>query len=340
MAEKCVLILEPEYYREADLERLKAAGHRLVLKECASREELLSEVKQLRAEGKSVAAVFVKLGLSFDREFFNACGGELRYLVTPTTGLNHIDLDELERLGIRLISLKGETAFLEGVTPTAELVFALLLALFRLVPQAHSEVLTGNWQRRSLMGRELKDLKLGIIGLGRLGTMVAGYGRAFGMEVLAYDHKNEPFGRQENIHVKRKDTLEELVAEADVVSIHLPWDKSTAGLFDEELFKQFKEGTYLVNTARGEIVDEAALLRALKENKLAGCALDVLDDDSSWAERVPEGHPLVEYAREHDNLIITPHIGGYTINAVLKTRAFMVDKFLAALDEKGVLDES
>ena len=340
MGEKCVLILEPEYYRKADLERLKAAGYRPVLKECATQKELFAEFKRLRDEGKSVEAIFVKLGLSFDRELFYACGGELKFLVTPTTGLNHIDQDELECLGIKLISLKGETAFLREITPTAELVFALLLALLRMVPQALSHVLAGYWQRRGLVGRELKELTLGVVGLGRLGTMVAGYGRVFGMPVIAYDLKDEPFQRQENIHVERKDTLGELVAEADVVSIHLPWDEDTAGLFDEDLFKQFKQGAYLVNTARGEIIDEAALLKALKEDVLAGCAIDVLHGDSRWAERVPEGHPLVEYAREHDNLIITPHIGGYTVKAIQKTRTFMVDKFLAALGDKGVFDDS
>ena len=329
MGEKCVLILEPEYYSEADLERLKNAGYQPVLSKGTDQKELLVEVERLQSDNIAVIAIFARLGLSFNRQLFESCGGELRWLITPTTGLNHIDLEELERFKVNLISLKGETAFLQNITPTAELVFALLMALLRQVPQAYNDVLVGNWQRRSHLGRELKDLNLGIIGLGRLGTMTAGYAQAFGMKVMAYDIKDDPFLREANHHVQRKASLKELVAEADVVSIHLPWDEITEEMFDKALFKQFKRGAYLINTARGELIDEEALLKALNEGILAGCGVDVLNGDSCW-EEVPQGHPLVEYARKHDNLIITPHIGGYTINAILKTRAFLIEKFLKA----------
>ena len=340
MGEKCVLILEPKYYSEVDLERLKKAGYHPVLLESTTKEELLAIVKRVGDEGNAVEAIFAKLGLSFDRELFKACGGMLRWLITPTTGLNHIDLEELEQFDINLVSLKGETAFLKEITPTAELVFALLLALLRRVPAAHNDVLAGNWQRSAHLGRELKDLCLGVVGLGRLGTMTAGYGRAFGMKVIAYDKSEEAFQREGNGHVVKKDSLEELLKAADVVSIHLPWEEETAGVLDSTRFEQFKRGAYLINTARGEIVEEKALLSALKEGILAGCAVDVLCGDSCWEERVPEGHLLLDYAREHDNLIITPHIGGYTINAILKTRAFLVDKFLRAQSEdKGVIDD-
>ena len=319
---------------------MKGAGYRPVFSGLASQEKLLAEVKSLQSKNMAVTAIFGRLGLSFDRQLFETCGGELRWLITPTTGLNHIDLEELEQFDINLVSLKGETAFLEEITPTAELVFALLLALLRRVPAAHSDVLAGNWQRSAYLGRELKDLCLGVVGLGRLGSMTAGYSRAFGMKVIAFDKRVEPFQRKVNCHVVKKDSLEELLAEADVVSIHLPWDQETDGMFDLAMLSQFKRGAYLINTARGELVDEKALLNVLQEGILAGCAVDVLCGDSRWEERVPEGHLLLDYAREHDNLIITPHIGGYTINAILKTRAFLVDKFLRAQSEdKGVIDD-
>ena len=340
MGEKCALILEPDYYSMDDLERLKTVGYHPVLMDCATREELLVTVERLRVERNAVEAIFVKLGLSYDRELFEVFSGELRWLITPTTGLNHIDLEELERFKIKLISLKGEAAFLEKITPTAELVFALLLALLRRVPAAHNDVLTGRWQRRSHLGRELKDLKLGIVGLGRLGTMIACYAKAFGMKVMAYDLKEDPFLREVNHHVQRKASLRDLVAEADVVSIHLPWNQDTVGIIDEEIFRQFKTGACLINTARGELIDEEALLKALNEGILAGCGVDVLSGDSRWEERVPEGHALLDYARENDNLIITPHIGGYTMNAILKTRSFLLEKFLQAQSEdKGVSND-
>ncbi len=329
MAEKCVLILEPEYYSEAELERIKAAGFLPIFKDCSSQEELVTEIESLGAENYAVAAIFAKLGLKFNRELFEACSGELKWLITPTTGLNHIELEALEQLGVNLLSLKGQSSFLEQITPTAELVFALLLALLREIPAAHNDVLAGNWQRRGRLGKELKELKLGIVGLGRLGTMVAGYGRAFGMFVSAFDEKEEVFKRTENSHVMRNDSLKELLGAADVVSIHLPWNERTKGMFNAGRFKQFKRGAYLINTARGELIDEEALLKALNEGILAGCGLDVLNGDSCW-EEIPQGHPLVEYARTHDNLIITPHTGGYTINAILKTRAFMIEQFLKA----------
>jgi D-3-phosphoglycerate dehydrogenase len=284
----------------------------------------------LRALGaEPYDAVFVRLGLALDREAL-AAAPTLRYAVTPTTGLDHIDVSALTDRGGRLIALRGETAFLEGIRSTAEHTFALLLALSRRLPAAHADVIgPGNWRREPFLARELHGLTLGIAGLGRLGRMVAGYGLAFGMRVIATDTDPSAFERAP----ARVDRVgaDELLARSDVLSLHLPLLPETAGWLSRERLARLPDGAWLVNTARGELVDEAALLEALVSGRLAGAACDVLAGDGRWAERAPEGHPLISYAREHDNLILTPHVGGYGRHATFGTRRFVVQRFLEAI---------
>jgi D-3-phosphoglycerate dehydrogenase len=159
--------------------------------------------------------------------------------------------------------------------------------------------------------------------------MVADFGLAFRMPVIAYDTDERAFAAGP-AGVRRVE-LDELLAMSDVVSLHLPLDASTKGFLSAERLHRLRPGAVLVNTARGELVDEAALLEALRTGKLAGAALDVLAGDGRWDRGVPTGHPLIAYAREHDNLIITPHVGGYARHAVHGTRRFIVERFAAAV---------
>lgn len=330
MRKKSVIVLEPEYYSEKSKNRLQSQGLECVLKSCKTRQDLIEAISNLRKANEPAAAIFTTLGIGLDETVFKTGGEELRWIVTPTTGLDHIDLEKAECYGIKVLSLKGQIKFLKQITPTAELVFGLLLSLLRHIPAANNDVMKGNWRRELFLGREIKEMSMGIIGLGRLGTMVSSYAKSFGMQVLACDEKEEPFHDCVNSHVKRKYSIIELLDESDVVSLHLPLEERNVGIIGEKEFKHFKKGAYLINTARGELIDEDALLKALEKGVLGGCAVDVLCGDSQWEADVPQDHPLINYARDNSNLVITPHIGGYAIDAIMKTRAFMVGQFLKA----------
>lgn len=268
-------------------------------------------------------AVIVRLGYKLDAEIL-ARAGRLRAIVTATTGLNHVDLAEAERRGIAVLCLRGEREFLDNVFATAEHTWALLLSLLRHIPESSRDVVAGGWNRDRFKGRELNGRVLGVLGCGRLGVKVAGYGAAFGMEVLVSDVKAidlSGFGGK-----VRQVPAAELYARSDIVSLHVSYDESTHHLVGDEAFSAMKPGAVLVNTARGEVIDEAALLAALRSGKLSGAALDVLSGENSGDPRWRESDTLISYARENANLLITPHIGGATYDSMKKTEIFMAEK--------------
>lgn len=317
-----ILHVEPLRY-EQDVRDIIAAVGKVDYVCCAQQSDLPA------ALGKDeYRALFVRLGLSVDAEAFEAAPA-LRWVVTPTTGRDHIDLAEASRRKIEVISLKGETEFLRSVKSTAEQTWALLLALIRKLPAAFQDVLAGNWRREPFLGDELYGKTLGIIGCGRLGSMTAGYGLAFGMKVLAYDI--DP-GQADNApDPVRFCELDELLSSSDVICLHLPLNDKTAGFMSAEMFERVRPDAFFVNTARGELVDETALLDTLQTGRLAGAAVDVISDDSKWSDSVPDDNPMVRYAREHDNLIISPHIGGYGKVSIARTRRFIAEKFVWAV---------
>jgi len=328
MNEKYVLLTEPELYSENELSQLKSAGIRPILSDCQTQNSLLEALNMHFNDGKKIIGLFVRIGLTIDDNVFKAAGEALKWIVTPTTGLEHIDLVAAKNNNAEVLSLKGQIDFLRGITPTAELVFGLLFVLTRQLTTAYQAVLSGCWERKPFLGYELKGMSIGILGLGRLGTMVSNYAKAFSMKVFAHDIRDEPFLDSVNLHVVKKHSIASLVAESDIVSLHLPLNEHTAGIIDDKCFNKFKRGSLLINTARGELIDEKALVSALKNEILAGCALDVLSGDSRWDSVIPENNPLLNYARNNNNIIITPHIGGFTYNATCKTRAYMIEQFL------------
>ncbi len=319
MSAMLILHVEPRRYKPEVRELLAQAGE-VDYAEVSSDEELFEVIQD-----KPYTAVFLRLGLSFSRKMMEAMPA-LRYVITPTTGLNHIDLQAAEERGLRLISLKGEVDYLQTIRSTSEHTMALLLALLRRLPEATRSVESGCWEREPFLGRELSGNRLGIIGYGRLGRLVARYAQAFYMQVSVYDTdgrqlRDLPEGMQSS-------SLEDLLAGSDFVSLHIPGTPENDGFMDASKFASMKPGAFFVNTSRGEVVDEQALLNALKSGHLGGAALDVLRGDSSWGAAVPEGHALLAFAKCHPNLLITPHIGGYALESLDSTRKFVVEKFL------------
>ncbi|WP_423183275.1 D-2-hydroxyacid dehydrogenase family protein [Arthrobacter sp. NyZ413] len=217
----------------------------------------------------------------------------LKLLVTTGMANAAIDLTAAKDLGITVCGTGG--------SPDAapELTWALLLAFARRVPFEDNRLRTGHWQ--STVGFELSGKTLGVLGLGRIGSKVAGYGQAFGMDVIAWS----PNLTEETATAAgaRKVSKEGLFREADVVSVHVRLSERSRGLVGEDELRLLGPGGVLVNTSRGPVVDEAALLRGLNDGWLGGAALDVYD-----VEPVPAGHPLLTAPRT----VLTPHLGYVT----------------------------
>jgi D-3-phosphoglycerate dehydrogenase / 2-oxoglutarate reductase len=264
--------------------------------------------------------IVIAIKNTIDRKILNLAK-RLKVIVTPTTGLNHIDLNCANDKQVKILSLKGEVDFLRTISSTAEHTWGLLLCLQRKICLAHNHVLKGFWNRDLFYGNELRDKVLGIIGFGRLGQMIAEYGKAFGMKVIAYE-QNEFRATSGVISV----TLDQLLRESDVISMHIPLDETTTKFFDIKKFKKLKKQPFFVNTSRGEVIDESAMIFALENGLIKGAALDVLTDETSTTKDWLEQSLLWKFSQDNDNLLLTPHIAGVSEESVEKTNIFIIEK--------------
>jgi D-3-phosphoglycerate dehydrogenase len=311
-----ILVAESEGFSSRASGWLRQAGD-VVLADL-DRRGLLSAVAKANV-------LWVRLRHQIDAEVMHAAP-HLNIIVTPTTGLNHIDLKEAERRGIRVLSLRGETDFLKDIRATAEHTISLILALLRHVPEAVAHVRDGGWHRDLFKGRELHTKIVGVVGYGRLGQIVGRYLKAFDTSVLVADPHADANSIEPGVTFV---PLFSLLQESDIVTLHVNLCEETHQFFAREQFAAMKPGAWFINTSRGELVDEKALLEALQSGRLTGAALDVVCGES------PSGgmrnHPLVAYTREHENLIITPHIGGCTAESMEKTESFLADCLVTLL---------
>jgi D-3-phosphoglycerate dehydrogenase / 2-oxoglutarate reductase len=308
-----ILIAEPLDFSQRAVALLQSAGD-VELRVCTR--------DDLQAAFQKYDVVWFRLANVIDRTILSG-PVRCRILATPVTGLDHIDLDLCRSLGIQVVSLRGEVEFLRTVRATAELTIGLLLALLRRIPAAAASVQAGVWNRDLFRGHELFGRTAGIVGLGRLGTIVASYLRAFGMDVLAYDPRVD----FDHAVATRVDSLIELVQRADVVSLHVSYSQATRHLIGSAELAAMKPDAVLINTSRGGVIDEAALLAALQAGQLAGAALDVLDGEPD----IGAAHPLVAYSQTRDNLLIVPHIGGNTRESFENTECFLAGRVVEAL---------
>jgi len=263
----------------------------------------------------------IGLGLAFDKSVLEKAKN-LKVIATATTGLDHIDTNHAQSRSIAILSLKGENEFLDTITGTAELACGLMMDLLRFTPQAFDSVKNYEWDREKFRGRTLHGKTLGIVGMGRLGKWMARYGDAFGMNVIFCD----PYVEKSPLAGPKKVSFDELLERSDVISIHVPLNKETEGVFNRDVFLKMKNTVYVVNTSRGRVVNENDLLKALKRKEIAGYATDVLADELSFAEKGLANHPLIEYAKENNNVIIVPHLGGMTHESRERTDIFIAEK--------------
>lgn len=303
-----LLVAEPQYL---------ADEARRILNDAFEVTTSVQTAAEIPAGFRNYDAIWIRLGHRITAE---TVGSEprCRVLAVPATGLEHIDVAACEAVGIEVISLRGETDFLRNIRATAEHTLSLLLALLRQLPHAHESVLMGRWDRDEFRGGEVCGRTVGLVGLGRLGSLVAEYVRALGAHTIAYDPRVD----FPNHIARRCATLDELLGTADVVSIHVALDAGTRHLIGHDEIWNMRPGSLLINTSRGEVLDELALIAALESGRLAGAALDVIAGEP----QIDGDHPVVRYARANRNLILTPHIGGNTIESGARTDVFIADR--------------
>lgn len=226
-----------------------------------------------------------------------------------STGTNHIDLEYAKEKGIEVCNSPGQNA-----NAVAELVFCKALDLYRNSYQAQHEIKEdGIWNKYRWIGRELRNKTMGIVGFGAIGRRVAEIARVFKMDVVAYD----PFYKPQNNDFDFVELLDfdELCKRADIITLHLPLTPDTKNMISDKQMEEMKDGTVLINAARGGIIDEEALYKYIKNGKLGGANLDTLADELGSGgldtQDVKVSSPLFEL----DRVYVTPHIGGSTIDA-------------------------
>jgi D-3-phosphoglycerate dehydrogenase / 2-oxoglutarate reductase len=298
-----ILIAEP--LAEAGVELLRA-HHEVDARDATTREELLAAVGD-------VDALVVRSATRVDAEVLEA-GRNLKVVGRAGIGLDNVDVAAATRLGVMVVNAPQS-----NVISAAEHTVALILAQARNIPQAHDALREGRWERGRFQGAELYGKTLGIVGLGRVGALVAQRLNAFGMRLLAYDpYVSRDRAAQMGVELV---SLADVLARADIVTIHLPKTPDTTGLIGETELAAMKPGARLVNTARGGIVDEAALAKAVGDGQLAGAALDV------FAEEPTTDSPLFEL----EGVVVTPHLGASTTEAQDKAGIAIAEQLLLAL---------
>jgi D-3-phosphoglycerate dehydrogenase / 2-oxoglutarate reductase len=313
-----ILNAEPKEYSRKAYEILSTIGN-VTEREC-SKDELFSIIPE-------VDILIVRLRHKIDSHLLSKAK-KLKIIVTATTGLNHIDLDLANSHGITVLSLKGERAFLDTLTATAELTWSLLLSLYRNIPTAVEHVKQGGWNRDMFKGKQLKGKTLGIIGFGRLGGIVAEYGKSFQMNIVTFD----PFVSIIPNFVK-KVALKELLKSSDVISLHVNYDNSTHQMLNDEMFQHVKQGAVLINTSRGELIDEQAMIEAFNSKRLSGIALDVLFGEAEKTKDWLQNSEVWKKSLINDNIIIVPHIGGATNESMEDTEIFMANRLKKFIDK-------
>ena len=223
---------------------------------------------------------------------------KLRVIGRAGVGVDNVDIDAATRKGIAVMNTPGANA-----VAVAELTLGMMLGMARFIPRADGLMHAGKWEKKSLQGTELRGKTLGVIGLGKIGMEVARRARAFGMEIVGHDpFVSASIAKENGIRMGK---LEDVYAAADYLTLHVGLTPQTTGMINAESIKTMKKGVRIVNCARGELIDEAALAQGLKQGQVGGAALDVFQEEPL------KNSPLTSL----ENVILTPHIGGSTHEA-------------------------
>ncbi len=281
-----------------------------------SREELIEKIGDFDA-------VVVRSRTKITKDVIDAAS-KLKIIARAGVGVDNIDVNAATEKGIMVINAPESTSI-----SVAEHTMGLILALARKISIADKSTKEGRWEKNKFMGIELNGKILGIIGMGRIGSQVATRAKAFGMEILVYDpYISEEFGQKLGVTIT---DLETLLRKSDIVTIHVPLTPETRNLIDEDELELMKEDAFIINCARGGIVNEKALYKALQDKKIGGAALDVFENEP------PNQNPLLRL----DNVIVTPHLGASTAEAQRDAAVIVageIKKFFEGEQPKNVIN--
>ena len=299
-----VLIADDMSKKAVDL--LTGAGFEVDVKTGMKPEELAAVVGQyhglgVRSASKVTAAVL-------------ANPGKLKIIGRAGVGVDNIDVKAATETGVLVINTPQGNA-----AAAAELAIGLMFALARKIPGADASMKRGEWEKKKFMGVEIAGKTLGVVGLGNIGRNAASRGVGLGMNVIGYD----PFPPKELPAGVKLASLDDVITKSDFVTLHVPLTDGTKSLFNAETFAKMKKGSYLINCARGGVVDESAVLPALESGQLAGAALDV------FGKEPPVPAPLFN----HDNVIFTPHLGASSKEAQEKVAIELAEVFIGFLKD-------
>lgn len=260
--------------------------------------------------------IFVRLKYFFNKDIISP-DTKLKYICSPTTGLNHFDLDYIAGKGIQVISLKGETEFLNTIAATPEHTLGLALSLLRNYKGAFLSTDNTGWNRELYKGYELKDINAGIIGMGRVGNILCRYLSAFDAKVRYYDTDG---GAANRYNAQKSESIEELIENSEIVFLCASYSRENEAFMSMKYIDLLKD-KFFVNTSRGELIDEEHLMKRLEDDYFKGVALDVIANET-------KDNNLCRLVKLTDgrNLIITPHIAGATYQSMWNTEIFTANK--------------
>ena len=241
---------------------------------------------------------------------------------TCSTGMNHIDVDYCKENNIKIYSLTKDMKLINDLPSTSELAFGLMVSLLRQIPQGQKHVSEYGWDYTQFMGRQIKNLTVGIVGYGRLGKMMYNYCEAFGAQVRVYD----PYKRNEMDDAfllnNYCNSIEKLFESCDVISLHVHVTPETKYMINKKILGLSKKNPYIINTSRGEIVNENDIVNALESGVISGYGTDVIENEFDDIKT----SPIIKSMNAGENIIVTPHVGGMTIEGQTKAYKWAINK--------------
>ena len=307
---KTIICTTPIDHLEGLKRNLKKKG-KLIYKPNINKKDL----KKILEKNKKINVIFCnpnRQGYILNKEILQ--NSSVKLINTASTGLNHINQDDCKKLNIKILSLTKDFKLIKKLPSTSELSFGLMINLQRNIFQSFQSVKNKKWDYTHFIGQELSSLTIGIIGLGRLGNLMANYAKAFGMRVFYYD----PFKETKKY---KKINLKRLVQIADVISIHAHVNNQTKYMINKKILKFAKKKPVIINTSRGELVNEQDIIWGLKNKIISGYGADVIEKEFIDINKSPIIKNINKY-----NIIITPHIGGMTYQGQLRAYNYAINK--------------
>ncbi|MCD4792904.1 MAG: hypothetical protein K8R54_06710 [Bacteroidales bacterium] len=305
-------ILEPKNFSKSAINELSELGDLSVFKD--NIDDFL----------KDIDVLFIRLGYFIGEDILNKAP-RLKIICSPTTGLNHIDLNETKKRNIKIISLKNEREFLSTIRATPEHTFGLVLALLRNYKNSFLNSQNTEWNRDKYTGNEIYGNKTGIIGLGRVGKILAKYFNCFGAEVFYYDIDSKI---QTDLNIIQTNSIEELINKTEILILSASYSDKV--IINRNHFNLMKN-KYFINTARGELIDESYLIEKINNNFFKGVAIDVITNETGDNNL----SNLLKVA-DNKNVIVTSHISGATFTSMNRTEEFIVGKLESELKNRKI----